>query len=144
MSNPVTIDDLYQLEFIGQLKGFQDDLVFVRGVCDEENNTYQKNLELCRDHRVSALTGPESSAGFVFTEDGRVWFTSPVPEKRKREPVCMPSAPREANVSWKRSWKKRTCSWKAWPGNICLCSPDRWICWRKNRTMKYWMKIPGI
>lgn len=84
MSNPVTIDDLYQLEFIGQLKGFQNDLVFVRGVCDEENNTYQKNLELCRDQRVSALTGPESSAGFVFTEDGRVWFTSSVPEKKEK------------------------------------------------------------
>ena len=77
MTNPVTIKDLFDLEFIGQLKSCGQSLFFVRAVCDEKNNSYTKNLECMQNGRLFALSGEEKSGSYVCENDHTVWFTGP-------------------------------------------------------------------
>lgn len=87
MTNPVTIDDLFSLEFIGQLKSCGQSLFFVRAVCDEENNTYKKNIECAKNGTVFALTGEEKSSNFVCENENTVWFTGPGKDPEKEETI---------------------------------------------------------
>lgn len=87
MTNPITISDLFLLEFIGQLKSCGQSLFFVRAVCDQENNTYQKNFEAAAEGRIFALTAEEKSSTYVCENEDTLWFTGPAKDAFKDETI---------------------------------------------------------
>lgn len=73
---PVTVKDLLDFSFYGNLKAKKGSVLFVKAQIDQKNDAYLYNLMRYQNGKCVQLTGRNTVSDFIFQDADQIWFTA--------------------------------------------------------------------